>query len=521
MNATLLNLELPGKLESVRQARLALKKTLNYYRINETLINTIQLVSSEVVTNYIEHNNSLEAISILVRISNDCFSIELYQVTSEPTGDNLRAWVDRIHASKDAPEPDLFSLERSGGRGASLIASLVDEVKFIAKPKNKEGLYSSGIRASWPANQSKHKPKLLLVDDEIALATIYENYLEAVYEVVSVRSTSEALSQLDHASFDVIVSDIHMPGEDGIQFRRRIMFHPNATQTPFVFLSGDHEAETNLGISRLGIDGFLSKPISKQKLIAELTRVQTRSKQMQELNDARRTQLITNSLLPSLPNETNYWRFANRSKSANCGGGDLITYKEYADACIIIIADLMGHDVAAKFFSHAYLGYIRGVLCASKPEPAAFLGQLSEALYSDELLSKSMCTCCVIELHNSGVVTVATAGHPPPLIIRQDAVSTFDTRGMLPGLMPGIVYSSSKYQLREYERVAAFTDGFLDPSCLDLNDVKNNPVLETLVQSINTPITTAADAAFHVEESSIDDRFKDDAALVLIERRLT
>jgi len=65
---------------------------------------------------------------------------------------------------------------------------------------------------------SEEGRSILLVDDDDSLRRVLELELQAAGHKVSARpSAEEALSALDEASFDLIISDIRMPGMDGLE----------------------------------------------------------------------------------------------------------------------------------------------------------------------------------------------------------------------------------------------------------------------------------------------------------------
>lgn len=73
---------------------------------------------------------------------------------------------------------------------------------------------------------------------------------------------------------DVIITDIHMQGMDGLEFVRRLREHPNAEirQTPVVFMSGDSSKATLDEALPLGTFGYLVKPPRPDSLRAKLER---------------------------------------------------------------------------------------------------------------------------------------------------------------------------------------------------------------------------------------------------------
>jgi DNA-binding response OmpR family regulator len=66
--------------------------------------------------------------------------------------------------------------------------------------------------------------KILVVEDELSLCLLYEEELAAEgYEVTCVRDADSALEALRTKSFDLIITDIRMPGKDGIELIAQIM----------------------------------------------------------------------------------------------------------------------------------------------------------------------------------------------------------------------------------------------------------------------------------------------------------
>jgi len=110
------------------------------------------------------------------------------------------------------------------------------------------------------------RKQVWIVDDEKELASSYSDFLEDQFDLRVFNSAEEALKQFDQdpASPDMIVSDICMPGMDGISFVETL--RSKGMGKPVVMISGYAEKKDLLRANDLKISGFLEKPCDPQNL---------------------------------------------------------------------------------------------------------------------------------------------------------------------------------------------------------------------------------------------------------------
>ncbi|RPI07404.1 MAG: response regulator, partial [Acidobacteriales bacterium] len=108
-------------------------------------------------------------------------------------------------------------------------------------------------------------PAILIVDDEVEFRNMLSRILNARgYTTVAAAGAQAALSAIDKRKFDVIVSDICMPGMDGISFVRAV--REVDADTPVIFLTGSPSLETAREAVELGAFRYLVKPLNKAEL---------------------------------------------------------------------------------------------------------------------------------------------------------------------------------------------------------------------------------------------------------------
>lgn len=111
-------------------------------------------------------------------------------------------------------------------------------------------------------------PKIIVVDDNGATRMSAARVLTtAGYEVVTMPDAESAFSAIVSDSFDLVLSDIVMPGVDGLQLLIRIRNrYPYAR---VVMMTGTHhDSKIREGASLLGACDFLTKPFSQEELLA-------------------------------------------------------------------------------------------------------------------------------------------------------------------------------------------------------------------------------------------------------------
>lgn len=116
------------------------------------------------------------------------------------------------------------------------------------------------------------KGTILIVDDEpIKRSILEEELLEAGYAAVAVSNPLEAEPHLKKTHFDVILTDLCMPGQDGISFLKEVKEHNPEQQVLVMTAYGT--VETAVDAMKLGAFDYLQKPFSTEELLIKLDRM--------------------------------------------------------------------------------------------------------------------------------------------------------------------------------------------------------------------------------------------------------
>lgn len=118
--------------------------------------------------------------------------------------------------------------------------------------------------------------KVLIIDDDAVLnETICEYLIERGYHAVGCLSANEAYNEMYNNRYDLLVSDIMMPGTDGFAFAQTIRRLDR--DIPILFISAkDDLASKKLGFD-IGIDDYMVKPVVLDELLMRIRALLRRS----------------------------------------------------------------------------------------------------------------------------------------------------------------------------------------------------------------------------------------------------
>lgn len=118
---------------------------------------------------------------------------------------------------------------------------------------------------------------LLIVDDDTRIRTLLQKYLlRNGYLVTSARDAAHARRLLQGLSFDLVVLDVMMPGEDGFSLTRHIRAQG---PMPVLLLTARGEAEDRITGLEAGADDYLPKPFEPRELLLRINAILRRSPQ--------------------------------------------------------------------------------------------------------------------------------------------------------------------------------------------------------------------------------------------------
>lgn len=121
--------------------------------------------------------------------------------------------------------------------------------------------------------EERFKKCILAVDDDVIILTRISNILRHYYDLVTVNSGMRALRYLKQEKPDLILLDIRMVQQDGIETLREIRKMEECKDIPVIMLTGVENKDTVVESARLGVCDYLLKPFSSVELLKRIRRV--------------------------------------------------------------------------------------------------------------------------------------------------------------------------------------------------------------------------------------------------------
>jgi len=507
MNRLLVDFQCAAEISAASRLRKIFQQVLISSVQETNLHHNILLCLSEIISNIARHNQSTGA-KVIIRF--------------EQSGGN---WELRIFDEGNAYDPtqhsgrELSNIEQDAesGRGIALVHACCDRVDYRPGDENNSNL----TICQWARSIQSHRPKILVVEDEAAIRRLFSHYLEESYEVFEAHDGKEAMEVLAETDVDLVLSDINMPTMDGLALRTEIMQRSEHQLLPFIFLTASDDGDMCGRARSLGIDDYLVKPVTRESLLNCVERVLQRNKQVLSQLSDRINRKISESSATTDPENLPHWTIAVGRRDTGVGGGDLLLSRTGEDGALVALIDTMGHDESSKFFSFAYGGFISGLMCSaqiSKMGCHELLRQLSQTAFNDELLSKTTLTGVIFELGPQGMVRMASAAHPRPLLVGSDSIENIPVEGVLPGLLPDSEYTPVEISVKRGERIVIFTDGLLESAPDNTSRARlEREILKTIKETINLPIDRASRYVMQIFDKIAGTPPADDTTFILLE----
>lgn len=234
----------------------------------------------------------------------------------------------------------------------------------------------------------------------------------------------------------------------------------------------------------------------------------------QEMEQVR---LIQESYLPDQAPKIKGYDLAGRCEMAQSVGGDYFDFVMKNDRLYLMVADVSGHNTRSAVTMVNFRSQLRAFL-SFETDPAKVLTQLNQSLYEDLSGMEQFVSCLLVCLDiSSGDLTMANAGHYPPLFSNDQILST--ESGLVMGVDASESYQNVKSKLEPGVNMLLYTDGVIE----SMNKDDNAFGLDRLIKIVKEkPVKSAEPLVNNVIEAVLKyrstDKILDDVTVVSLHR---
>ncbi|WP_107669047.1 response regulator transcription factor [Cyanothece sp. BG0011] len=116
--------------------------------------------------------------------------------------------------------------------------------------------------------------KVLVIEDTVSEMELISNYLrDSGYTVIATTDAKDALGKINQHKPNVIITDLVMPGMNGLELCRSIRKNPDTQNLPIVVCTSKNQDLDRMWAMKQGADVYVTKPFSKEQLVRAIRSV--------------------------------------------------------------------------------------------------------------------------------------------------------------------------------------------------------------------------------------------------------
>lgn len=145
----------------------------------------------------------------------------------------------------------------------------------------------ASLRRECPPDDAPH---ILIVDDDQRIRDLLTRYLmENGFRVTPAADASAARAAMRGLKFDLVILDVMMPGESGLQFARHLK---ETSDVPICMLTARSEPEDRIAGLETGVDDYLPKPFEPRELVLRIKNILRRGRQQANSDEIRMGEFV-------------------------------------------------------------------------------------------------------------------------------------------------------------------------------------------------------------------------------------
>ncbi len=374
---------------------------------------------------------------------------------------------------------------------------------------------------------------VLIVDDEPVNLQVLNNYLKNIYHIVQASSGKEALSKIENGfQPDAILLDVMMPQMTGYELTEKLRENWQADELPILLLTAKNQiTDLVIGLQH-GANDYLTKPISKDELLARLkTHINLKLLKAETVRmgaELEVTRQIQQMLLPKTEELDKIvgLDIAGFMQPAEEVGGDYYDVLQYNGRVLFGIGDATGHGLESGMLALMTQAAVRALLENDETNPAKFMNSLNAMIYKnvhERLSVEKNLTLSLLEYEQAktGGILRVSGYHEDLIIVRQGELELIDTGDL--GCPVGFLENMTDYVnqkeliFNQGDVLVLYTDGITEAANMENEEYGIDRLCEVVKEHSQASANSIKDAVIHDVQQYIGKQtvFDDITLLVL------
>jgi sigma-B regulation protein RsbU (phosphoserine phosphatase) len=312
-------------------------------------------------------------------------------------------------------------------------------------------------------------PTVLIVDDDAVTVRVLEAMLgQEGYRTLSARDGASGRAQAAAHRPDLVLLDVQMPGQNGIEVCRALKADPDLSAIPVLFVSGEGDVASKVAGLDAGAVDYVTKPFHRAEVLARVRthlRLSRATRAVVELQAVRVAQLASaqHAILPQ-PLAWPDARFAVEYRPLYEAGGDFYDVLQPGEGVIdYLVADVSGHDLASALPTAALKALLHQN-CSITESPEQALRTVNSVLRT-VLPEGHFATLVYARVNRARKrATLVSAGHPPVIHAPVSGPAmAIEQSGDVIGAFDVTVFEQRAIAIEPGDRLFLYSDGLVQP----------------------------------------------------------
>jgi len=377
--------------------------------------------------------------------------------------------------------------------------------------------------------------KILIVDDELVNRQVVANFLSLQnYNIIQATSGIEAITLIEKGLIpDAILLDVMMPHMTGYEVTQKLRHKWHKTELPILLLTAKNRVEDLVIGLEVGANDYLTKPVSKDELLARLkTHLSIKSlreenlRMTAELNVSRQLQQMLLPKKEELEQITDL-DIAGFMEPAEEVGGDYYDVLYHGRQVLIGIGDVTGHGLESGALAIMVQSAICTLLASYQQlESVKFLSALNQMVYHNMNRMKIEKNMTLALLSYQQGQLVLTGQHEEIIVVRAggqlEFIDTVDL-GFIIGFNQDLIdyIAETQINLNYGDLVVLYTDGITEARNTARKEMYGLERLGKIIQQ------NRQQTAYEIKQAVIDDVYQfigeqklfDDITLLVLKQK--